>query len=172
MSGTLGGWGPTPRVLRLLRLSRPSRDGRPVRARLRGMLPGERDHLDASAPASLYFDFRGTFAPFLRASDSPMAIACLRLRTRFPLPLFSVPDLRRCIADLTAFFAPPPYLAKSSPPLQAYAAPNSFFASTVPSSVAASVEGKRRARMVAVMAAVITRAARDGLPSADRARVK
>ena len=36
--------------------------------------------------------FFGTFAPALRASDSPMAIACFRLVTFFPLrPLFSVP---------------------------------------------------------------------------------
>jgi hypothetical protein len=30
--------------------------------------------------------FRGTFAPFLRASDSPMAMACLRLLTLPPFP--------------------------------------------------------------------------------------
>jgi hypothetical protein len=37
----------------------------------------------------------GTFFPSLRASESPMAIACLRLVTFFPdLPLFSVPALR------------------------------------------------------------------------------
>ncbi len=71
------------------------------------------------APHLPYFDFRGTFAPFFRASESPMAIACLRLRTRLPLPLFSVPDLRLCIADLTAFFAPPPYLAMISSPTPA-----------------------------------------------------
>ncbi len=38
--------------------------------------------------------FFGTFLPFLRASDSPMAIACLRLLTLPPLPprpLLSVP---------------------------------------------------------------------------------
>ena len=36
----------------------------------------------------------GTFAPAFRASESPMAIACLRLVTFFPLrPLFSVPAL-------------------------------------------------------------------------------
>jgi len=47
---------------------------------------------------------RGTFASFLRASLSPMAIACLRLVTRLPLrPLLSVPLLRRRIADLTIF---------------------------------------------------------------------
>jgi hypothetical protein len=39
--------------------------------------------------------FLGTFAPFLRASDKPMAIACLRLFTfppLAPLPDFSVRD--------------------------------------------------------------------------------
>jgi hypothetical protein len=35
-------------------------------------------------------DFFGTFLPFLRASESPMAIACFRLFTVLPLrPLFS-----------------------------------------------------------------------------------
>jgi hypothetical protein len=44
---------------------------------------------------------------------------------------------------LTAFFAPPPYLATIQSSLFKHtAAPNSFFASTVPSSVAASVEGE------------------------------
>jgi hypothetical protein len=54
----------------------------------------------------------GTFAPARRASDKPMAIACLRLFTFFPeRPLFNVPRLRSCIARFTfcaAFF---PYLA-------------------------------------------------------------
>lgn len=40
-----------------------------------------------------------------------MAIACLRLVTRRPDPLFSVPRLRRCIADFTRFCADLPYLA-------------------------------------------------------------
>ena len=31
------------------------------------------------------FRFFGTLAPFLRASDSPMAMACLRLLTVLPL---------------------------------------------------------------------------------------
>jgi hypothetical protein len=35
--------------------------------------------------------FFGTFAPFSRASESPIAIACLRLFTFFPEPLLSVP---------------------------------------------------------------------------------
>jgi hypothetical protein len=49
-------------------------------------------------------DFRlglrfGTFCPDRRASDRPMAMACLRLFTFFPdLPLRNVPDLRSCNA--------------------------------------------------------------------------
>src|SRR4051812_17825528 len=35
---------------------------------------------------SRYRFFRGTFLPFLRASDSPIAMACLRLLTLPPLP--------------------------------------------------------------------------------------
>jgi hypothetical protein len=50
-------------------------------------------------------------APFLRASDSPMAIACLRLFTFGwrPLPDFSVPLLARLTALPTLFFAALPY---------------------------------------------------------------
>ena len=40
-----------------------------------------------------------------------MAIACLRLFTRPPEPLLSVPFLRRCIADFTRLAAALPYLA-------------------------------------------------------------
>jgi len=48
--------------------------------------------------------FRGTFAPDLRASDSPMAIACFLLFTLRPeRPLRSVPRLRSCIARFTFF---------------------------------------------------------------------
>src|SRR4030095_6552082 len=61
-------------------------------------------------------DFRGTLAPFLRASLSPIAIACLRLLTLPPDPLFSVPFFRRRIADSTRFDAAFPYLAMSYPP--------------------------------------------------------
>jgi hypothetical protein len=46
----------------------------------------------------------GTFAPFFRASDSPIAIACLRLFTLPPLPprpLLSEPDFRFFIARFT-----------------------------------------------------------------------
>jgi hypothetical protein len=67
----------------------------------------------------LRFGFGGTFAPFFRASDSPMATACLRLVTFLPLlPLLSVPRLRRCMADSTDLCAFFPYLAIRSPPLR------------------------------------------------------
>jgi hypothetical protein len=48
--------------------------------------------------------------PSLRASESPMAIACFRLFTVLPLrPLFRVPSLRSCIAFSTFFEAPLEY---------------------------------------------------------------
>src|SRR6185312_15568959 len=50
----------------------------------------------------------GTFLPFLRASESPMAIACLRLLTfpPFPpLPRFNVPFFLRCMARFTSLLA-------------------------------------------------------------------
>ena len=54
----------------------------------------QRDYLDDF--------FRGTFAPFLRASDRPIAMACLRLLTVLPEPPdLSVPFLRLCMARLT-----------------------------------------------------------------------
>ena len=56
--------------------------------------------------------FRGTFAPFFRASDSPIAIACLRFFTLPPCPLLprlSVPCLRRRIALSTRLLAAFPY---------------------------------------------------------------
>jgi hypothetical protein len=56
--------------------------------------------------------FDGTLPPALRASESPIAIACLRLFTFLPeRPLFSVPRLRSCIAFFTFFCAFLPYLA-------------------------------------------------------------
>src|SRR5262249_20813356 len=57
--------------------------------------------------------FFGTFLPFLRASDRPMAIACLRLFTLPPwpdLPRLSVPRLRRRMALFTSFDAEREYL--------------------------------------------------------------
>src|SRR5260221_408244 len=57
-------------------------------------------------------DFRlGTLPPALRASDRPIAIACLRLVTFLPeRPLFKVPCLRSCIARFTFCCAFLPYL--------------------------------------------------------------
>jgi hypothetical protein len=63
--------------------------------------------------------FFGALAPERRASDSPMAIACLRLFTFFPeRPLFSLPRFISCIAFFTFLRAFLPYLAAmESPPL-------------------------------------------------------
>jgi len=48
----------------------------------------------------------GTFAPERRASERPIAIACLRLVTLRPeRPLRSVPRLRSCMARSTFFDA-------------------------------------------------------------------
>lgn len=50
--------------------------------------------------------FFGTFAPDLRASERPIAIACFRLVTFFPLrPLFSVPLFFSRITRATFFCA-------------------------------------------------------------------
>jgi hypothetical protein len=47
--------------------------------------------------------FFGTFLPFARASESPIAIACFLLFTVLPeRPLFKVPALRFFIARLTS----------------------------------------------------------------------
>src|SRR5262249_49882033 len=57
----------------------------------------------------------GTFAPASRASESPMAIACLRLVTRWPeRPLFKVPRWRSRIARSTFLPASLPYLAMNT----------------------------------------------------------
>jgi len=57
--------------------------------------------------------FRGTFAPFFRASDKPIAIACFRLFTVRPLlPDLSVPFFRRRIALSTRFDAALPYFRR------------------------------------------------------------
>jgi hypothetical protein len=61
-----------------------------------------------------FFDpaFFGTFAPRLRASESPIAIACFRLLTFLPdRPLFSLPRLYSCIALFTLRCDVLPYLA-------------------------------------------------------------
>ena len=49
---------------------------------------------------------RGTLAPERRASERPIATACLRLFTLRPLPDFSLPRFNLCISfstDLDAF---------------------------------------------------------------------
>ena len=49
-----------------------------------------------------FLAFFGTLAPFWRASERPIAIACLRLLTLRPeRPLFNVPARRFFIARLT-----------------------------------------------------------------------
>jgi hypothetical protein len=62
-----------------------------------------------------FFDdafFAGTLPPAARASDRPIAIACLRLVTFLPLPpLFSVPAFRSCITFSTFSWAFGPYFA-------------------------------------------------------------
>src|SRR5262245_4131256 len=57
--------------------------------------------------------FSGTLAPFLRALERPMAMACLGLVTFFfdLLPLRSVPSFISCIASLTSSWAFFPYFA-------------------------------------------------------------
>jgi hypothetical protein len=48
----------------------------------------------------------GTFLPSRRASESPMAMACLGFFTVFPLrPLLSFPRLKACISRSTSFEA-------------------------------------------------------------------
>ncbi len=51
----------------------------------------------------------GTFAPFLRASDRPIAMACFLLVTFPPVPDRSEPRFRRRIALSTVFAAARPY---------------------------------------------------------------
>src|SRR5262249_33610015 len=66
------------------------------------------------APYFFFAGFRGTSAPFFRALESPMAMACLRLWA-FPfLPLFCVPSLVFLTARRTSSLALEPYLAMSA----------------------------------------------------------
>jgi len=58
----------------------------------------------------------GTLPPSRRASDRPMAIACLRLVTFFPeRPLLSSPRFISCMARLTLLLAFLPYLGIGVP---------------------------------------------------------
>src|SRR5260370_31213189 len=75
------------------------------------LVAGKRD-LFANA---VFYDcaFLGTLAPFFRASESPIAIACLRLFTAPPLPPFperNVPFFLRRMALATVLPAALPYL--------------------------------------------------------------
>jgi hypothetical protein len=63
----------------------------------------------------LLVDRLGTFPPLLRASLRPIAMACFRLVTLRPEPLFSVPFFLRRIADSTFFDADLPYFAMLTP---------------------------------------------------------
>jgi hypothetical protein len=59
-----------------------------------------------------FFFLRGTLAPFFRASERPIAMACFLLFTVLPDPPdLSVPALRLRIARFTLFWAAFPYLA-------------------------------------------------------------
>ncbi len=57
------------------------------------------------------FFLAGTFAPFFRAFERPMAIACFRLLAFPDLPLFCVPAFVFSTAFFTSFFAAAPYFA-------------------------------------------------------------
>ena len=57
------------------------------------------------------FFLAGTFAPFFRAFERPMAMACFRLVAFADLPLFCVPSLVLWTAFFTSFFAAEPYFA-------------------------------------------------------------
>src|SRR5438874_6502811 len=73
----------------------------------------EEDFFDGDFFDDDFFDedfFDGTLPPALRASDNPIAIACLRLVTFLPeRPLFSVPRFFSCIAFSTFCDAFLPY---------------------------------------------------------------
>ena len=82
------------------------------------------DFLGADFFADDFFDrfgFGGTFPPARRASDRPIAIACLRLVTFLPeRPLLSLPCLRSSITFLTFACAFLPYFAMSFPPFASW----------------------------------------------------
>jgi hypothetical protein len=66
----------------------------------------------------LDFFFGGTFAPFFRASESPIAMACLRLFTVPPFPPgpdFNWPRFSLCIAFSTLLLADLLYLRPLDP---------------------------------------------------------
>src|SRR3954454_1119023 len=98
------------------RIAPPQGIARPVRkaaAKLRSRLRlyfFDDLRFDFLRPPLFAVFFFGTFFPDLRASERPIAIACLRLLTFFPVrPLFSVPFLRFLIARSTFLDAPLEY---------------------------------------------------------------
>jgi len=93
------------------RVRRPTPGGRRDRQLGPGLTPSG-CYLERFLPPELFLPprLRGTLAPFFLASESPIAIACLRLFTVLPLlPDLSVPFLRRRIALSTRFDAALPY---------------------------------------------------------------
>jgi hypothetical protein len=87
-----------------------------------------------------YF-FLGTLAPFSRASDSPIAIACLRLLTvpPFPpLPDLSAPFFLLCMALFTDLPAALPYFR----PLDFFFELERFLVAIVPPYLVRSIERK------------------------------
>jgi hypothetical protein len=73
--------------------------------------------------------FFGTFLPSRRASESPIAIACLRLFTVLPLrPDFSLPRLNSCISRFTSSPAEGEYFRRDEDFFDADLLPVDFFA--------------------------------------------
>lgn len=83
------------------------------------------------------FDFflGGTFPPFFRAFDKPMAIACLRLCALLFLPLRCVPFFVLLTAFFTSRFAVEPYFAIGGSPKNGSALPSSFVGACRPERV-------------------------------------
>ncbi len=59
--------------------------------------------MESGAPnrRAAHLFLEGTFFPARRASESPMAMACLRLVTFLPEPVFSLPRFISCISSFT-----------------------------------------------------------------------
>lgn len=75
------------------------------------------DFFDGAFFADDFFDEdlrEGTLSPSARASEMPMAMACLRLFTFCPDPLFNFPEPYSCITFETFFCALAPYVAMES----------------------------------------------------------
>ena len=110
--GAIDGDGTETNALRRNSFRGDGRRPRPERANLSLVSQlGQRCYRFLLARLLVPFRLRGTFAPFFRASDRPIAIACFRLFTLRPDPLFNVPRLRRRIALSTVLLAPRLYFA-------------------------------------------------------------